>query len=363
VLGLSLAIAGIWSILLLGGAALPHAVHDLGDLLAGSTPPFSRVAFLASLLLIPLALGEGLLGLCAAFMGVGVVYGDLRQRLTLFLAASVAVLGAFPVIHLAGSTLTLFASDPVVEAAFATAKGFTHPVDQVRIEAAAHSDPLAAQALALRARRAGRLGEADAYYQEVLQESKNDPIIANNAANVRLGLGHMESALELYRRSIEIRPDPVVLFNLSQAHGRAFQVEELSRTLAEAQRLDGALVAELTALQGAEPVGFVVDLPIDKRQIWRRILQSNLGEGLSAEVRSKFAPGCGAYRLYDPGKPNVSLASLHAMWSPPLRALRSDGGQRERLHGLQPPVPSKRHHRSRAADGAYRPAARSYGTS
>jgi tetratricopeptide (TPR) repeat protein len=161
----------------------------------------------------------------------------------------------------------------------------------VRIEAAAASDPLAAQALAVRARRAGRLGEADMYYQRLLREKPFDPIIANNAANVRLNLGHMESALALYRRSVELRPDPVVLFNLSQAHGRSFQVEELSRTLADAQRLNGDLVAELTELQGTELVGFVVDLPIDSRLIWERILLSNQGDRLSSEIRAPFAPG------------------------------------------------------------------------
>jgi tetratricopeptide (TPR) repeat protein len=150
---------------------------------------------------------------------------------------------------------------------------------------------LAAQALALRARRAGTLGKADAYYQALLRASPSDPVIANNAANVRLNLGHMESALKLYRRSIELRPHPVVLFNLSQAHGRAFQVEELSSTLADAQRLDGNLVAELTALQGAEPVGFVVDLPIESVQIWRRIFGSNQGDRIATEIRAVFAPG------------------------------------------------------------------------
>jgi len=291
VLGLSLIAGGLWFITLVGGAASPHAAHDLGDLLSGSMPAFARVAFLAAAMLVPLALGEGLLGLCAALMALGVVYGGLRQRLVLFMAASIVITGAFPVIQLAGNTLTAFSADPVSEAAFATAQGFTHPVDQLRIEAAADYDPLAAQALALRVRRTGDLEAADAHYQALLRRAAEDPVVVNNAANVRLNLGQMESALTLYRRSVELRQDPIVLFNLSQAHGRAFQVEELSRTLEEAQLLNGDLVAELTALQGAEPVGFVVDLPIDTRQIWRRIFESNQGQRIAAEFRASFAPG------------------------------------------------------------------------
>jgi len=291
VLGLSLIAGGVWYITLVAGAASPHAAHDLGDLLSGSMPGFARVAFLAAAMLVPLALGEGLLGLCAAAMAIGVVYGNLRQRLVLFMAASVVVMGAFPVVHLAGNTLTAFSEDPVSEAAFATAQGFSHPVDQIRIEAAAEYDPLAAQALARRTRRSGDLEAADAYYQELLRRASDDPVVVNNAANVRLDLGHTESAMTLYRRSIELQRDPVVLFNLSQAHGRAFQVDELSRTLAEAQQMNGDLVAELTALQGAEPVGFVVDLPIDTRQIWRRIYRSNRGQRMAAEFRASIAPG------------------------------------------------------------------------
>jgi hypothetical protein len=181
--------------------------------------------------------------------------------------------------------------DPVVEAAFSTAQGFAHPMDQVRLEAAADKDPLAAQALALQARRAGNLGRADALYQALVRGPAPDPAVVNNAANVRLNLGHIDSALELYRQSSELKSDPVVLFNLSQAHGRAFQVEDLSRILAEAQQLDGDLVAELTALQGAEPIGFVVDLPLDSGQIWRRILRSDAGERMAYEIRTALAPG------------------------------------------------------------------------
>jgi tetratricopeptide (TPR) repeat protein len=289
--GLCFVLAGLWCIVLVGGHALPQAAHDLGDLLPGKPPLFARVSLLAALLLVPLALGEGALGLAAALSAIGFFYGDLRQRLTVFLAASLLILGAYPVLQFAGSTLEASFSDPVAEAALSTAQGFTHPVDQARLEAAANSDPLAARALAMRARRAGTLEEADAHYQMLLRREPHDPVIANNAANIRLNLGQMESAIELYRRSIEIRPDPTVLFNLSQAHGRAFQMDQLSITLAEAQRLDGALVAELMALQGAELVGIVVDQPLGTKLLWQRILRSTEGDRMAREVRSVFAPG------------------------------------------------------------------------
>ncbi|MFQ5417816.1 MAG: hypothetical protein ACE5FL_12315, partial [Myxococcota bacterium] len=291
VLGLALVAGGLWCIALVGALSAGHAAHDLGDVLSPKAPSFARAALLASMLLAPLALGEGLVGICGVLLAIGVVYGEARQRFVLGLAAAVVVLGAFPVVRLAGTTLTVFSADPVTAAAFATAQGFTHPVDQLRIETAADSDELAAQALALRARRAGNLGQADALYQELLRSPDVEPAIQNNAANVRLNLGHMESALAIYRDALEQKPNPIILFNLSQAHGRAFQVEELSATLSEAQRLDGDLVAELTTLQGAELIGFVVDMPLDTHQIWRRILRSDAGERMAAEFRAILAPG------------------------------------------------------------------------
>jgi hypothetical protein len=269
VVGLSCVLGGLWCIALVGGVAARHAAHDLGDLLSNRMPSFSRLALVAAALLAPVAFGEGLLGACAVLLAIGAAYGGLRQRLTLVLAASVVVFGAFPVVRLAGNTLTALSTDPVAAAAFSTGQGFHYAGDQLRIRAAADHDVLAAQALALRARRDGNLGEADAHYQQLMRRVPG----------------------ALYRRSVEIEPNPVVLFNLSQAHGRAFQVEDLSQTLAAAQQLDGDLVAELTALQGAEPVGFVVDLPIETRQVWRRILQSSSGERVAAELRASLAPG------------------------------------------------------------------------
>ncbi len=290
VLATALVLGGLLCLALAAAFGAPHVAHDLGDAVAGSLPGVGRAALLASLLLLPLALGEGLFGLALALLGLGCLRRGKGRRLVLALAATSIWLGAWPVARLAGGTLALLASDPVAVAALSTAQGSAHPADLARLEAAAGED-LAARALAQRARRAGNLAEADARYQALLERDPGDPAIANNAANVRLELGHMEMALALYDRSIGLRESPVVLYNLAQAHGRAFQVDQLEQALARAQALDGGVVAELTELQGSEPVGFVADLPLPPALLWRRALGSELGEGIAAELRAPLLPG------------------------------------------------------------------------
>jgi tetratricopeptide (TPR) repeat protein len=286
-----LLMGGLLCIAAAGLLAAPHAAHDLGDAIAGQMPAFARVAFLGSLVLVLPLLGEGVFGLVLALLAIGVIYGKRGQRWVLALAATAAVAGAFPVARLAGSTLLAYAADPVLDAALSASHGPAQPIDLARLNAAGPSDPLAARALAMQAKGGGRLGEADGRYQELLASAPSDASVANNAANVRLQLGHMESALSLYDRSLDLSESPLVLFNLAQAYGRAFQVDSLARTLERAQALDGPTVAELTRLQGATPEGFVVDLPIPDTLVWQRVMASDAGEAIAAELRRPLAPG------------------------------------------------------------------------
>lgn len=282
---------GLIAIFIAGLAVAAHAAHDLGHLISRNTPEFARFALLGGLLLVPLILGEGVLGFALAFLVVAVVYGSRGQRIALAIAVAAVWAGAFPVAQLAGATLNAFPADPVARATYSAGSGLASPVEVARLEAAAASDPLAARGLAIHTRRVGNLARADALYQELLGQAPDDLGIVNNAANVRLDLGQLENALELYARAGELAQSPVVLFNLAQAHGRAFQVEDLNRTLALAQRVDGELVAEFTALQGAEAEGFVVDLPLPPRLMWERVLRSDTGAPIAAELRAPLAPG------------------------------------------------------------------------
>jgi tetratricopeptide (TPR) repeat protein len=290
ILALTLVGGALISIVASAGLALPHASHDLGDLVSCAMPGFARVAFVGAVLLAPLALGEGILGLVLALFAISVVYGSRRHRLVMILAAAALVAGAYPAARWAGSVLGAFATDPTAEAAYAVAGGSSLPSHLARL-ASDPDDPLSARALALHARRSGNLGVADARYQKLREEDPGDYVIANNAADIRLGLGHMETALDLYAEAVALNESPVVLYNLSQAYGRAFQVENLAVTLQRAQELDGALLAELTELQGADPEGFVVDLPLPSEPMWRRIAQGRGGEQIAAELRAPIAPG------------------------------------------------------------------------
>jgi tetratricopeptide (TPR) repeat protein len=290
-LAITLILGGLLTIGIYAVSGFPHAAHDLGDLLSGNMPGYARVALLGSALLAPLALRQGPLGFALGLFTVGMVYGGVRQRWVLSTAAISVVIGAFPVARLSGAALTAYIGDPVVEAAISATDGFATPVDLRRLEASSEDDPLALMALAIDARRGGRLGEADTRYQMLLEIEPTNFAAANNAANVRLDLGHMDLALDNYRRATAIRDSATVLFNRSQAHGQAFQMDDMNEALAAAQQADGVLVGELTQLQGSDPGGFTVDVPLARRTLWNRVLSARSGDGFAMELRSAMAPG------------------------------------------------------------------------
>jgi len=287
---LALIAGGLLTIVIYGVFAFVHAAHDIGDLIASAMPAFARVALLAAVMLSPLAFHQGLLGLALALLSVGLAYGAARQRLVLCLAGVAVLIGGFPMARLAGTLLGAYAEAPLEAALFAS-DGFPLPGDLRQLESAAESDPIASMALAVVSRRAGNLAEADAQYQRLLQREPGNHAGVNNAANVKLELGQMESAIDLYQRSLALDESATVLFNLSQAQGQAFKLDDVGPTLAAAQRSDSARIAELTLLQGSDLARFTIDFPLPRRMLWERILASDAGESFANELRSAIAPG------------------------------------------------------------------------
>lgn len=291
VLALALICGGLLCLAVSASAVARHAAHDLGDAVSGGMPAFASVALLAAIVMLPMALGQGLVGAGLGLLGLAALYGSMRQFWVLMLASAAVVLGLYPVAQFSGAALTAYSQDSVVEASYSATEGFATPVDRLRLEQGADSDPLAALALAVTERRSGNLEAADVHYQGILDNDSRNQAVLNNAANVRLNLGDVDLALDLYQLAAKVGDSPRVLFNLSQAYGASFAVDDLVRTLASAQRLDGDVVAELTRLQGSDQKGFTIDLPVDRRMLWERAYHGSAASDLAAEFRSGFAPG------------------------------------------------------------------------
>ncbi len=289
-LAMALSLGAVLFLVLAMLTAARSAAHDLGDALSTHTPALARVALLGSLLLVPAALGEGVLGLCLGCLFVVGAYGTRRVRLVAALAVGVLAVSLHLLMDQSSRALVAFGSDPVAVSAYAAENGFATPVHLARLERAAETDALAARALALGVKRTGDLEAADARYAELLAVLPDDPALLNNAANVRLALGDTGRAVELYQRALRHAPVAVVWFNLSQAWGVALNVVELDAALEKAQRLDPRLVEDLSRIQ-ERAIHFVADLTVDSASLRARLLASSQGGAAAADLRRPLAPG------------------------------------------------------------------------
>jgi tetratricopeptide (TPR) repeat protein len=287
---LALAAGAILYLLVSALWVVREAAHDLGDRLATTTPSPSRAALLGVVLLAPAAAGQGLLGLGVACLALTAAYGSRRTWIAAGLAALALTAALHPMLQQAGKALGAFHSDPIALSVHNAQHGFATRVHLVRLERAAQTDPLAARALAMGVKRTGDLQAADARYRALLAEAPDDPVLLNNAANVRLALGDTDGAIGLYGHALQRRPSAVTWFNLSQAWGAALNVVELDAALATAQQLDPELVEDLSLVQ-ERAIHFVADMAVEPSRLRDRALAASDGAPVAAVLRHPLAPG------------------------------------------------------------------------
>lgn len=281
-------------LLFLALVALRHgrsAAHDLGDRFAGVLPHFARAGLLGALVLVPSMLGQGLLGLALALVALALSRGDRRERLVALGAGLLLVGGLEAGTRLAARALVAFEPDAVAAAALVIERGTSGAPDLLALEHAQANDPLAARGLAIAARRAGRLQEAAARYDALLDGARGDAVLANNAGNVWMALGDAERAVALYQVADELGGDPVLLYNLSYGYGEAIRPSLQDETLMRLQHRDPELAHALMELQEKLAGGFTLDLPLP-RAVFRS--RAGLGDGLAAtvaELSRPLAPG------------------------------------------------------------------------
>lgn len=306
---LALAAGSIFFLVLLACRVAREAAHDLGDRLSTQTPAASRAALLGAVLLLPAAVGEGLLGLCLGLLVVLGTYGTRRVWIAAATAAALLTGALHVLLDDSARALVALESDTVALAAHTAENGLATPMHLARLERAAATDPLAARALATGMKRTGDLAGANARYDTLLQDDPDDPVLLNNAANVRLALGDTETAIAMYRRALRRHPSATTWFNLSQAWGVALNVIELDAALAKAQVMDPELVQDLSSIQ-ERAVHFVVDLTAPTEVLRERLLVAADPRDTVAAMARPLAPG----RLgRDPLTTGAALAAALAL--------------------------------------------------
>jgi tetratricopeptide (TPR) repeat protein len=106
------------------------------------------------------------------------------------------------------------------------------------VAAAGGGDPRLLRLAAFVAQQQGRLAEAAAAYEAVLEAFPEDWESLNNLGNVRRAAGDFEGAIAAFRRAIGLRPDLIeIVFNLSNALGAAARHDERLAMMGEAARI------------------------------------------------------------------------------------------------------------------------------
>jgi hypothetical protein len=267
----------------------PDAAHDLGDLLSGRhMPAFARSAVLAALLLLPLVLGEGVVGFALALFVVAFAYGKARQRNVLAMAAVLLVIGLHPLAQFVSIATTLVDQDPVADSVMAVIAGTETQADVERLEAVLDDDLVAGHALAYRARRYGLEDLSRTRLEALGERYPSDGHVLAARGNIAMRSGDAKAAIGFYERAAAQVDSAVLLFDLSQAYAREFRMEEYETTLVRAQRMDGMLVAELSSLEDSN---LVADLPFPTGLLQDRFVSLAMSQGPQSDLTAALAPG------------------------------------------------------------------------
>lgn len=280
--------ASLTFIVLAALAVFSHAAHDLGDILSLRTPGFARVAALAACLLVPLVLGEGVLGLALGLFALGFAYGKASQRSMLLLAAVMLVIGIHPLAQLVATTTTIVDQDPLVESTVAVLRGVESRADIERLEAAEGEDLLAIHALAYHDRRHGLPEDSRDRLDSILARAPTDAVALANRGTDEMRRGRTKRAIGDYERAAALLDSPVLLFDLSQGYARAFRMDEYERTLSRAQALDDEQVAALSRFDDAD---LVAELELPEALLVDRFRTLALGQDPDRLIAEALAPG------------------------------------------------------------------------
>lgn len=289
VLAWGLVVGGLLFLVVSAVRLAPSAAHDLGHRLPGELPPHAIGALLASVGLLPAALGEGLVGLAAGAFVVAFPWAASRHRAALLAALAGVMAGVHPVTAETGRWIAALHADPATIAIHDAEVGDLTPYQRERLARIADRDPAASHALAVWSKRSDRLDEAWQWLERADASDSTSPVLLNDAANVRLAMGDSRGAIRLYEAAVKDRPDAAVLFNLAQVYGSRIELGRQETVLEAAHAASAATVRELSDLRGNGRLAVDIGWPVS--DLRDRLASAADGDDVAAALRASFGSG------------------------------------------------------------------------
>jgi len=129
---------------------------------------------------------------------------------------------------------------------------------------------------ALALKRAGRYSEAIHIYERLLS-IRPDSRVYNNLANCYVAVKDLEKAKDLYKKSINIKPMPASLYNLSQVYRATLEFVKGEEYFLAAQKLDRDGVWEYREIYSTHPNRFVIDAGLSINILWKYFFRTTDG--------------------------------------------------------------------------------------
>ncbi len=274
---------------------LPLHGHALGHRMTDAEPPIwpGVLLCLAALSVLPL-FGVGPVALTAAAGALGGL--RLPRKQTLLLAVALTGLGATLGLGLDRITPALIAGgrESDLIAAWRIDRGEALPGDLERVERASARRPdetLYRFALATDWKRRGDLARV----AQVLGEPSTGAEPAQRAASfnlrgiVHLAEGNLAEAVPAFERARSAEESASVMFNLSQAYGRALLLTEQASSFSAASALDQDLVNRYLSADGANLHSVLIQPPLSLALYLVRALEpSSESRALASELRERL---------------------------------------------------------------------------
>jgi hypothetical protein len=269
--------------------------HAFGHSLSRKDPPAwpGVLLLLAGLGALPL-FGIGPVSLIALFGAVGAMRLPRNESFLVAGCLVAAGLALGPGLEHTSPALAAVGREPALIAAYRIDRGQALPGDLERVEAAIARTPddgVLRLALATAWLRRGDLPRVD----QALGTPNDDagPTLASAELNmrgiVRLARGDLSQAVSSFERARAAEETAPVMFNLSQAYGRALRLTEQPAAFEVARALDADLVSRYSTNEGRNVHYYLIEPSLSLATYGLRALSpSEDSRALAAELRERL---------------------------------------------------------------------------